>query len=118
MDLESVDEVLRTTRSVRRRLDFERPIPAEVLEQCIEIATGKIEKQERIGTGGNWGSLALVGERLYVTNTGGQTLVLTAKKDFKVLATNSVNEMTRGSPAFSDGQVFLRTHKTLWCFGK
>ena len=39
MDLESVDEVLRTTRSVRRRLDFERPIPAEVLEQCIEIAT-------------------------------------------------------------------------------
>ncbi len=39
MDLESVDEVLRTTRSVRRRLDFERPIPPEVLEACIEIAT-------------------------------------------------------------------------------
>ena len=39
MDLESVDEVLRTTRSVRRRLDFERPIPPEVLEECIEIAT-------------------------------------------------------------------------------
>jgi nitroreductase len=39
VDLESVDEVLRTTRSVRRRLDFERPIPPEVLEECIEIAT-------------------------------------------------------------------------------
>ena len=39
VDLESVDEVLRTTRSVRRRLDFERPIPPEVLEACIEIAT-------------------------------------------------------------------------------
>jgi outer membrane protein assembly factor BamB len=86
--------------------------------QCIEMATGNIVKQERIGKGGNWGSLAKVGERLYVTNTGGQTLVLSAKKDFKVLAINPVNELTRGSPAFSDGQVFLRTHKTLWCFGR
>lgn len=30
--------VLRTTRSVRRRLDFERPVEPEVLEQCIDAA--------------------------------------------------------------------------------
>ena len=86
--------------------------------QCIEMATGKIIKQERVGKGGNWGSIAKVDGRLYVTNSGGQTLVLSAKKDFQLLATNPVNEMTRGSPAFSNGQVFLRTHKSLWCFGK
>jgi len=39
MDLASVDEVLRTTRSVRRRIDFERRIPPALLEECIEIAT-------------------------------------------------------------------------------
>lgn len=39
IDLASVDHVLRTTRSVRRHIDFERPIEAEVIEQCIEIAT-------------------------------------------------------------------------------
>ena len=39
MDLESVDRVLRTTRSVRRRLDFERPVEPEVIEACIDIAT-------------------------------------------------------------------------------
>jgi nitroreductase len=39
IDLASVDHVLRTTRSVRRRIDFERPIEPEVIEQCIEIAT-------------------------------------------------------------------------------
>ncbi|MCH2171039.1 nitroreductase family protein [Myxococcota bacterium] len=39
MDTESIDEVLRTTRSVRRRLDFEREVPPEVIEECIEIAT-------------------------------------------------------------------------------
>jgi nitroreductase len=31
-------EVARTTRSVRRRLDFERPIEPEVIERCIEAA--------------------------------------------------------------------------------
>jgi nitroreductase len=39
MDLASVDQVLRTTRSVRRRIDFERRVPPELLEECIEIAT-------------------------------------------------------------------------------
>lgn len=32
-------DVVRTTRSVRRRLDFDRPIEPEVLERCIEAAT-------------------------------------------------------------------------------
>lgn len=86
--------------------------------QCIDMATGEIVKQERLGEGGNWGSLTKIGRRLYVTNTGGQTLVVSAQKDFALLATNSVHERTRGSPAFSDDQVFLRTHQTLWCFGK
>jgi nitroreductase len=34
----SVDEVLTTTRSVRKRLDLERPVPREVLMECLEIA--------------------------------------------------------------------------------
>lgn len=38
MDLETVDELLTTTRSVRKRLDFDRPVDPEVIEKCIEIA--------------------------------------------------------------------------------
>ncbi|KUI45170.1 nitroreductase [Mycobacterium sp. IS-1590] len=34
----SVDEVLTTTRSVRKRLDFDKPVPREVLLECLEIA--------------------------------------------------------------------------------
>lgn len=34
-----VDHLLTTTRSVRKRLDFERPVPLEVIERCLEIAT-------------------------------------------------------------------------------
>lgn len=39
IDLESVDIVLATARSVRRRLDFDRPVPREVILECIDIAT-------------------------------------------------------------------------------
>lgn len=34
----SADEVLTTTRSVRLRLDLERPVDRDVLTECIEIA--------------------------------------------------------------------------------
>jgi nitroreductase len=34
----SVDEVLTTTRSVRKRLDLDKPVPREVLLECLEQA--------------------------------------------------------------------------------
>lgn len=34
----SFDEVLTTTRSVRKRLDLEKPVPREVLMECLELA--------------------------------------------------------------------------------
>ena len=38
MDLATVDRLLTTTRSVRRRLDLTRAVAPELLERCIEIA--------------------------------------------------------------------------------
>jgi nitroreductase len=34
----SFDEVLTTTRSVRKRLDFDKPVSREVLMECLELA--------------------------------------------------------------------------------
>lgn len=34
----SNDELLSTTRAVRKRLDFDRPVPMSVIEECMEIA--------------------------------------------------------------------------------
>src|SRR5579884_3108355 len=34
----SPEELLTTTRSVRRRLDFSRPVEPEVIRECLEIA--------------------------------------------------------------------------------
>ena len=34
----SADEVLTTTRAVRQRIDFDRPVPRDVIERCVDIA--------------------------------------------------------------------------------
>lgn len=38
MDLATVDKLLTTTRSVRKRLDLDRPVPPEIIEECLELA--------------------------------------------------------------------------------
>ena len=38
MDIESIDEVLSTTRAVRRRLDLTRPVEREVILDCLRLA--------------------------------------------------------------------------------
>ncbi|ETW26513.1 nitroreductase family protein [Mycobacterium gastri] len=39
MDLASVDELLTTTRSVRHRLDLNRPVGRKVILECLRLAT-------------------------------------------------------------------------------
>jgi len=34
----TADEVLSTTRAVRKRLDFDRPVPRQLLLECVELA--------------------------------------------------------------------------------
>src|ERR1700710_148628 len=38
IDVANADLLLSTTRSVRKRLDFERPVEREVLLECLELA--------------------------------------------------------------------------------
>lgn len=37
-DLETVDRLLTTTRAVRRRLDFDRDVPLDVVRECLTLA--------------------------------------------------------------------------------
>lgn len=38
MDMMTVEELLTTTRSVRKRLDLKRPVPYDILEKCLKLA--------------------------------------------------------------------------------
>jgi nitroreductase len=37
-DLDAVDHLLSTTRAVRKRLDLDRPVPPETVEECLRLA--------------------------------------------------------------------------------
>jgi outer membrane protein assembly factor BamB len=55
------------------------------------------------------------GGRLYVTNQKGATVVFKPNPEkFELVATNDLNEPSNSTPAVSDGEIFLRTHKALY----
>lgn len=90
------------------------------LAECIELTTGKKVWEERIRGSGpksdTWSSMVLAEDKIYVVNQSGDTIVLRASPKFEVLAVNSLgNEMCNASIIISDGDLFLRTHKNLWC---
>lgn len=94
---------------------------ADGVVECLDAKTGKKLWQKRLaataGQSGVWASLLLAGDRIYAANQSGDVFVLKAGPKFDLLATNSVNEPTNASPAASDGELFLRTDKSLWCVG-
>ena len=60
MDLETVDELLTTTRAVRKRLDPTRPVPAEVITECVRLAT----QAPTAGDAQSWRWLAVTDPRI------------------------------------------------------
>ena len=85
---------------------------------CLDLTTGEKLWEQRLG-GKSWSSMAHVDGRLYVNNMDGKTFVLKPTPEkCEVLAENELGELTRGSLAFSNGQIFVRTYKHLYCIGK
>jgi outer membrane protein assembly factor BamB len=55
---------------------------------------------------------------IYFLSEQGDTTVIQAGPEYKVLSTNSLGEKCQASPAISQGQLFIRTEKSLYCVGK
>ena len=47
-----------------------------------------------------------------------ETTVIEASPTFKVIGKNTIGERCQASMAVSDGQVFIRTEKNLYCIGR
>ncbi len=83
---------------------------------CIDLKTGKQAWDKPI-TGGAWGSIVHSDGKLYLTSQRGETLVFAVKPDeYEEIATNKLDgSTTRASIVPSDGELFIRTYKHLWC---
>jgi len=86
---------------------------------CWDVKTGKEYWKERLGGATGYHASAVVAEgRVYFTNDAGVTFVVKADGELDVLARNNIGEKVYASPAFSDGDIFHRGEKHLWCIGK
>lgn len=86
---------------------------------CLDAATGEKTWEQRIGHGTSWGSMCLVDGRIYVQNMKGDVIVLQENpRSCEILSENTLHEGSRSSPAFSNGNIFIRTFKHLYCIGQ
>jgi outer membrane protein assembly factor BamB len=73
--------------------------------------------QERIG-GTHAASPIHADGKIYFLSMEGELAIIEAKPEFKLLARNSIGEYCQASPAVSQGQLFIRSEKHLYCIGK
>ncbi|MBK8091012.1 MAG: PQQ-like beta-propeller repeat protein [Verrucomicrobiaceae bacterium] len=86
--------------------------------ECRNLKTGEMVFNERL-KGQNWSSLVLTADGLcYAANQIGDCHIFKAAPKYELVATNSLGEKIIGSIAVSDGQLFIRGYKNLWCIGK
>ncbi|HUQ92482.1 MAG TPA: PQQ-binding-like beta-propeller repeat protein [Bryobacteraceae bacterium] len=86
---------------------------------CLDAKTGEeIWGSQRIAAAIYSSSPVLADGKVYITNEEGTTTVIRAGRQFEVLAENKLEEYTLSSPAISQGQIFLRTEKGLYCIGQ
>jgi len=84
---------------------------------CFDTFTGKQHWKERIG--GNFKASPVAADgKVYFLDQKGVCTVVAASDKFEVLATNTIEDETSASPAISDGRIYLRARKHLYCVGK
>jgi hypothetical protein len=85
------------------------------LATCFDLKSGKDEWSRERLTGSTWSSMVHAAGRLYVTSQAGDTLVIKPGDKPEELAKNSLGEKVLASIAISDGDLFIRGYKHLWC---
>lgn len=92
-------------------------VTTEGLLSCVEVKTGATV-WDKEASGPFNASPTLAGDRLYLINLKGASLVVAAAREFRELARGELGEPVHASPAFVGGRVFVRGVKSLFCLGE
>jgi outer membrane protein assembly factor BamB len=83
---------------------------------CLKGDTGEIVWQERAGGAYSASPVGAEG-RIYFISDAGETTVIAAGPQFKVLAKNPLGEKVQASMAVSQGRLYIRTANNLYALG-
>ncbi|MHB0939790.1 MAG: outer membrane protein assembly factor BamB family protein [Armatimonadota bacterium] len=81
---------------------------------CMDPADGKMLWLNSLGQK-SYSSPIAIGERIYFSSTKGRTVVVSAERKFKRLATNTLDGGIFATLVPVDGQLLIRTEKYLYC---
>jgi outer membrane protein assembly factor BamB len=82
---------------------------------CLDSATGNVFWVEDLGK--QYASPVLAGGLVYMPNDEGMITVIKPGKEFNAIAKNFIGERMYASPAISNGKIYLRGFKYLYCIG-
>lgn len=83
---------------------------------CMETATGNILWKENMGK--QYSSPVLAGGLVYMPNDDGVITVFKPGPVYENVAKNNIGEGLFASPVISNGKIYLRGKKNLYCIGK
>ncbi|CAN5573668.1 PQQ-binding-like beta-propeller repeat protein [soil metagenome] len=84
---------------------------------CYDIKTGKVIYEEKITNMRHRANPVCIDGKLYLVGRDGTTVVVKAGREFEKLAENKLPDVFGASPAVSDGRIYLRGWKDLYCIG-
>jgi len=84
---------------------------------CMKLATGEEVYSKPLPGASGWASPILTPEGRIYCATAGKTYVLQAGPKGEVLATSDLGDPNHASPAVSDGRIYLRGMRFLYCIG-
>lgn len=87
------------------------------IAHCYQGANGEIVWEERVG-GNHCASPVYADRKIYFLSESGETTIISAGSEFKIVARNSIGEKCQASMAISQKQLFIRSDKHLFCIGQ
>ncbi len=76
--------------------------------------TKQVRQRVSRGSGGFTASPWAYNGKIFMLSESGDTYVVDTKDDFKVVGTNSLEEVAMSTPAMARGSLFIRTRSHLW----
>ena len=86
----------------------------------MDARTGRQHYRERLAGGGaNYSASAVAADgKVYFTSECGDVHVLQDGDEYRLLASNLMNEICMATPAIADDRLFIRTRSRLYCFAE
>src|SRR5882672_5913189 len=86
--------------------------------RCMDLKSGRDVYTQRLEGASAWSSPIATADGLIYLASSRTTFVVKAGEKFELVATNPLDDPNHASAAISDGRIYLKGQKYLYCIGK